>query len=93
MKEVPVAGDVSFADIAAKAEGYSGADMAELCDRAKRFALNRQLAAGNEQSVTAEDFAAALAKVRPTVSPEMLKEFESWRDSRLAPAGVGDEDE
>ncbi len=93
MKEVPVAGDVSLAGVATKAEGYSGADIAELCDRAKRFALNRQLTTGSEQNVSGEDFAAAMAKVRPSVSPELLKEFESWRDSRLAPAGVGDEEE
>jgi SpoVK/Ycf46/Vps4 family AAA+-type ATPase len=93
MKEVPVAGDVAFADIATKTEGYSGADIAELCDRAKRFALTRQLASGSEQNVGSEDFAAAMVKVRPSVSPELLKEFESWRDARLAPAGVGDEDE
>jgi SpoVK/Ycf46/Vps4 family AAA+-type ATPase len=93
MKEVPVAGNLCFAEIAAKTDGYSGADIAELCDRAKRFALNRQLASGSEQTVTAEDFAAALVKSKPSVSPELLKEFEVWRESRLTPTGPGDEDE
>lgn len=93
MKGVPAAGDVSFADIAAKTEGYSGADMAELCDRAKRFALNRQLASGNQEDVTAKDFSDALQKVKSSITPEMLKEFESWRDSRSKPADADDEDE
>ena len=93
VRGVPVAGDVSLADVAAKAEGYSGADIAELCDRAKRFALNRQLAAGTEESVTCADFSAALVKVRPSVSPEMLKEFEAWRDAKAGPAdGEGEEE-
>ena len=39
MKDVPAADNVSFAEIATKAERYSGADIAELCDRAKRFRL------------------------------------------------------
>ena len=76
MKEVPVARDVSFLAVAAKTADYSGADVAELCDRAKRFARGRQLAAGTEQSVTSEDFVAALAKVRASVTREMLKDFE-----------------
>jgi len=93
MKGVPVADDVSFAEIAAKTDGYSGADVAELCDRAKRFALNRHLATGIEQEVTAEDFAAALQKVKPSVTPEQIQQFEDWRKARLKPAGAGDDEE
>jgi len=91
MRGVPVADSVSFADIAAKTEGYSGADVAELCDRAKRCALNRQLASGQEESVTAADFDAALRKVKPSVSVELLTQFEQWRASKHA--GEGDEDD
>ena len=93
MRDVPVAADVSFADIAAKTDGYSGADVAELCDRAKRSALNRQLATGGEESVTAEDFAAAHQKVKPSVTPEQVLKFERWRDSRGQPAGSDDDDD
>ena len=93
MRDVPAAADVAFADVAAKTDGYSGADMAELCDRAKRSALARQLVGGKEESVTAADFTAALVKVRPSVTPAMLKVFETWRDSKLTPAGAGEEDE
>jgi len=93
MREVPVAADVVFADVAAQTDGYSGADIAELCDRAKRSALARQLAGGKEENVTAADFTAALVKVRPSVTPAMLKEFETWRDARLTPAGAGEDDE
>ena len=93
MREVPVAEGVSFQDIAAETEGYSGADMAELCDRAKRCALNRQLTSGTEESVTMDDFTAALQKVRPSITPDLLKQFETWRDAKLTPAGAGEEDD
>lgn len=92
MKDVPAADDVSFADIAARAEGYSGADVAELCDRAKRFALNRQLSGGKEESVTKDDFSAAMEKVRPSVTPQQLKEIEDWRQSREKPTDADVED-
>jgi len=90
LKEVPVADGVSLKNIAAETEGYSGADMAELCDRAKRGALNRQLTSGTEENVTMDDFTAALQKVRPSITPDLLKQFETWRDARLSPAGTGE---
>ena len=93
MKGVPVADEVSFQDIAADTEGYSGADMAELCDRAKRSALNRQLTSGTEESVTTDDFTAALQKVHPSITPDLPKQFEAWRDAKLTPAGAGEEDD
>ena len=91
MRDVPMAEDVSLADVAADTDGYSGADMAELCDRAKRAALARQLTSGAEQSVGKDDFNEALQKVRPSIMPELLKQFEAWRDARLAPSGTNDD--
>lgn len=93
MRDVPVASDVTLADVAAQTDSYSGADIAELCDRAKRLALTRQLTSGAEENVTGNDFAAALARVRPSVTLSMLKEYESWRDAKLAPAGAGEDEE
>jgi len=93
MKEVPFADDVSFADIAAQTDGYSGADIAELCDRAKRFALNRQLASSGEEQVVTQDFREALRKVRPSITQDLLKQFEEWRNSKLAPTGAGDDED
>jgi transitional endoplasmic reticulum ATPase len=92
MKGVPAAADVSFASIAPMTEGYSGADVAELCDRAKRFALNRQLASGGQETVTTKDFADAIEKVKPSVTSDMLKEFESWRNAGIKPPDA-EEDE
>lgn len=84
MRDVPVDENVSFADIAERTKGFSGADMAELCDRAKRYALNRQLESNSEQNVTKEDFMAALTKVASSITPALLKQFEEWRDTRFS---------
>jgi transitional endoplasmic reticulum ATPase len=74
--------DVSFAEIGSGTEGYSGADIAELCDHAKRVAKNRQIASGKNEIVTNGDFAEAIGKIRPSVSSVQLKQFEDWRKSR-----------
>lgn len=91
MRGVPAA-EVSSAKIAAATEGYSGADMAEVCDRAKRFALNRQIAGGSEETVTDQDFTDAVGKVKPSITPEMLEEFSSWRDAGIKPPDAEEEE-
>ncbi len=93
LRGVPAAEDVDLSSVASRTDGYSGADMAELCDRAKRFPLARQLTGGGEEKVTAADFHAALEKVRPSITPAMLKEYDAWRDKRSGPKDAGDDDE
>ena len=92
MQGVPVAADVDYAAIAERADRFSGADMASLCDRAKRFAKNRQLASGKDEEVTQADFDAALEKVRPSVTPEHLAEFDAWRAGHAASSDEEGED-
>ena len=90
LDEVPVGEGVSYPDLAARTDGYSGADLSELCDRAKRAALNRQLATSTEERVTADDFATALEKVRPSITADLLAQFETWRNAK---SGPGDEED
>ena len=93
LQDVPAGDDLVLSEVAAQSDGYSGADMAEICDRAKRAALSRQLAEGTDSVVTAGDFSEALKRVKPSVTPAMLVEYETWRDSRSEPAGGSGDDE
>jgi len=90
---VPTAEDVSLAEISAGAEGYSGADLAEMCDRAKRAAKNRQIGSGKDEVVTKGDFAEALGKIRPSVSSAELKKFEDWRKTRQLLSKNGEDED
>lgn len=80
LRGVPVAEDVSLAVVAGRTEGYSGADMTAVTDRAKRSALNRQLTTGEDTEIRLDDFDAALRKIRPSLTPAMVVEFISWRE-------------
>jgi len=93
MRDVPMAPGVSFAEVAAKTDGYSGADMAAICDKAKMMAVRRQIASGTDQTITAADFAETLEKVKPSVTPDDVAEFEKWRNGRQTPKDAGDEDD
>ncbi|VDN19149.1 unnamed protein product [Gongylonema pulchrum] len=61
--------DADIESIAKLTEGYSGADMKQLCTEA---------AMGPIRSIALSDFEAAVRVVRPTVVPEDLKSYEDW---------------
>ncbi|NLH72796.1 MAG: ATP-binding protein [Verrucomicrobia bacterium] len=94
LKGAPVAPDVSIPDLAAQTEGYSGADLAKsVCLEAKQSAKRRQKATGKDEFITREDFTQALAKIKPSIKPQDLKDFEKWRENRAHPSADSDTDE
>ena len=93
LRGVPAAADISAADLAARTSGYSGADLAEVCDRAKMAAIKRQLADSQPAQVTGADFAAALEQIRPSVTDEQIQRYLAWRDAKQKPGDAPAEDE
>ena len=71
--EMPLADDVDLAAIAKRADRYTGADLEDVVRRAGLNAIRR--ADGAPDNVTGEDFKAALADSRPTVTAKMEAEY------------------
>jgi transitional endoplasmic reticulum ATPase len=71
--KMPLAGDVDLSSLAARTERFTGADLEDLVRRAGLTALRESL--GNE-SVAMAHFEKALADTRPSVTPEMEREYE-----------------
>jgi SpoVK/Ycf46/Vps4 family AAA+-type ATPase len=61
----PVEG-VDVAQLAARTEQFSGADLAHLCDTASENALEEAVRSGTVQPIGGADFASALRQVRPS---------------------------
>ena len=76
-KAMPLAQDVELADLAAKTERFTGADLEDVVRRAGLNALRR--AGGEVSEVTKADFDEALGDSRATVTPEMEAEYEKMR--------------
>ncbi|MCF3652685.1 MAG: CDC48 family AAA ATPase [Aigarchaeota archaeon] len=72
-RKMPLAPDVSLKELAMRTEMYSGADLAALCREAAMNALRRNLDA---EYVTRQDFEQALEIVKPSITPQLLKEYE-----------------
>ena len=79
LKGVPLADGLAFDSVVEKTVGYSGADLAEVCNRAKLAAVKRKLAGDKTSVVSGEDVDAAVASVAPSVSDELLGKYDAWR--------------
>jgi len=72
MKNMPITKDVDVEELAAKMEGYSGADMEAVCREAAMLALRESLKA---KQVRKEHFEAALNDVKPSLSKEEAERY------------------
>ncbi len=74
---VPRSG-VDFTALAERTEGYSGADIAQICERAK---LSRAVkaASGGRAEVDGSDIEEAMKASAPTVSRQDLEDMERYR--------------
>ena len=74
----PLAPNVDLDALAQRLEGYSGADIKYLCDRAATIPFLKSVAGGGEEDITADVLAEAFNEVQPSVTPQMLDRFKEW---------------
>ena len=72
-KGMPLAADVDLDEIAERTNRFTGADLEDLTRRAGLLALRENLEA---QTVTKDHFEQALRETRPSVTPEMERDYE-----------------
>lgn len=84
-RKMDVREDFTVNELAEKMEGYSGAEIVSICQRAGYAALKEQEDTGSSRQIGREHFDLALAEVGPMTTPEMLLSFEEWasRSSKI----------
>ncbi|XP_064196085.1 katanin p60 ATPase-containing subunit A1 [Anguilla rostrata] len=90
LKELELANDVDMVKIAEQMEGYSGADITNVCRDASLMAMRRLIEGLTPEEIrnisrdemhmptTMEDFESALRKVSKSVSAADLEKYEKW---------------
>uniref|UniRef100_A0A147A8A7 Katanin p60 ATPase-containing subunit A1 n=1 Tax=Fundulus heteroclitus TaxID=8078 RepID=A0A147A8A7_FUNHE len=90
LREVELAPDVNLELIAEKIEGYSGADITNVCRDASMMAMRRRIQGLSPEEiralskdelqmpVTMEDFTLTLKKISKSVSAGDLEKYEAW---------------
>ena len=84
-RRMPLAEDVDLREIARKTEGYTGADLEVLCREAGLAAIRenikKRIQGGQEDyKVYARHFEEALKRIKPSVTPEMIRFYEAWNE-------------
>ena len=74
----PVAADVNFDALAERLQGYSGADIRYICDRAAVIPFLQSVASGQEGQITNQIIDDVLHDTSPSVTAEILRRFEAW---------------
>ena len=74
----PLADDIDLDATAKQLDGYSGADIKYICDRAAVIPFLKSVASGEAGEITAAVLADALAETRPSVTAEQLRRFDEW---------------
>merc|ERR1711953_262929 len=91
LKKSPIAPNIPMSFIAQKTEGFSGADLAELCQRAAKAAIRDAIAAdelkgdddpmeaGMGSEITRKHFEEAFAGARRSVDATQLSKYDQFR--------------
>lgn len=70
--------DVDIHELARRTEGYSGAEVVRMCEKAFQAAIERRKKEGGKNPAVMEDFLMAIEKIKKQITPEMVEEFERW---------------
>ena len=79
VQDVPMEDGIDFEHLTKITEGYNGADVDYLCEKAKEFAIHRVLSKiDREEILKKEDFERAIANTKSSVLEADKKEMELW---------------
>ena len=78
LMDKPLAADVDIAQLAAQLEGYSGADIKNICVKAANDVFLDVIKGDSERPITMADLKAVVEKVKPSVSESDMKRFDEY---------------
>lgn len=89
LQVMDVSDDVDESKLAEATEGYSGAELVSICQRAGEAALDDQMDATEQRSVGRKHFDQALMDTQTIITPEMIASYQNFalrtRHSAMAP--------
>jgi SpoVK/Ycf46/Vps4 family AAA+-type ATPase len=86
LRQVPCDESIRLDELASQLVGYSGADVAQLCYRARSFPFVEVVRGGQTRPLILQDIKRAIAQAQPTVSSSMVRRFEEYAQQRAGMA-------
>ena len=66
--------------LAKETEGYTGADIGNICREAKSIALDENIKTGKEAQVTMESLEDVIGKTKPSAPDSMIRSYKAFLD-------------
>lgn len=88
MRYMNFSDDVDLVALSEVTEGFSGAEIVNICQQAGYAAFEEQVQLKEVQGISQKHFSTVLARAKRSVTPEMIKKYEAWgagRYSRTCP--------
>ena len=82
MRPMNLSDDVEVTALSEVTEGFSGAEIVNICEQASYAAFEEQIQSEEKCQISQKNFNAALAKVERSVTPEMIRNYEAWGAGR-----------
>jgi len=79
----PLADDINLPALAERLEGFSGADIQYIADRAATIPFLQSVASGEEGEITASILDDVISSTPRSVQTDALKRFESWAQQAM----------
>ncbi len=80
LKDVPEEAGMDYAELAKETEGYTGADIANICREAKQKAMNDSISTGNESPVSMKSLEDIIKSLKPSAPDELAKSYKAFLD-------------
>ena len=78
LKDKPLADDVDLDQVAGMLEGYSGADLRNICTKATNIPFVESIKTGEERNIEMRDLLSVIHETKPSVSPKDIERFEKF---------------
>ncbi len=77
---IPASEDIDYNALGKETEGYTGADIANICREAKQKALNDSISSGGEVEVSMATLEEIIKKIKPSAPDSLVKSYKAFLD-------------
>ncbi len=78
LSRAPLVNGIDFMALAGETEGYTGADIANICREAKMAALEADITTSKEREITLADLLKVVRSVKPSAPPDSMHSYMSF---------------
>lgn len=78
LKDKPLSYEISLEEITQMLEGYTGADIRRICEKACDIPFVESVKTGTERDIEKRDILSVMQQVKPSVLPKKLEKYEQY---------------